>query len=185
VHPDGGDPGTAEAIKDLVSRHRPADPHEAEAQQRFLAALNELDRPCDEHADPVHVTASAVVAGERGTLLHLHRRLGRWLQPGGHIDEGETPWDAARRETLEETGLSAGHPSDGPYLLQLDVHEAALGHTHLDMRYLLLGPDADPSPPPEESQDVRWYRWEEAEELADDSLCRALREARRAWEVVA
>jgi 8-oxo-dGTP pyrophosphatase MutT (NUDIX family) len=133
----------------------------------------------------VHVTASAVVVGRRGTLLHLHRRLGRWLQPGGHIDKGETPWDAARRETLEETGLSAGHPPDGPYLLQLDVHEAALGHTHLDLRYLLLGPDADPEPPPGESQDVRWCSWEEAEKLADDSLCRALHEARRAWEVVA
>ena len=40
----------------------------------------------------------------RGILLLVHRRLGIWLQPGGHVDPGETPWEAARRETVEETG---------------------------------------------------------------------------------
>jgi ADP-ribose pyrophosphatase YjhB (NUDIX family) len=38
-------------------------------------------------------------------VLHRHRVLGIWVQPGGHIDSGETPWDAAVRETAEETGL--------------------------------------------------------------------------------
>ena len=50
---------------------------------------------------------------------------------------------------------------------------------HLDVRYLLHGPDADPAPPPEESQEVRWFPWSEAAALADDALVGALRTARR------
>ena len=45
------------------------------------------------------------------------------------------------------------HPAAGPRLIHLDVHEAALGHTHLDLRYLLLGADDDPQPPAGESPD--------------------------------
>jgi 8-oxo-dGTP pyrophosphatase MutT (NUDIX family) len=119
-----------------------------------------------------------VVVGRRGTILLLHRRLGRWLQPGGHIDPGESPPAAALRESEEETGLPLAHPTDGPRLLQVDVHDAALGHTHLDLCYLLFGPDTDPAPPPGESPDVRWYGWEDAEAIADQSLRGALRAVR-------
>ena len=63
-----------------------------------------------------------------------------------------------------------GHPEEGPRLLHLDVHEAALGHTHLDLRYLLIGPDADPAPPPGESPEARWCSWDEAAGLADEAL---------------
>ena len=73
-----------------------------------------LDRPCDEHADPTHVTASGIVVGRRGTVLHLHKRLGIWMQPGGHIDAGETPATAALREATEELGLAVEHPAGRP-----------------------------------------------------------------------
>ena len=64
-----------------------------------------LDDPLSQEAGPVHVTGSGFVVGPRGVVLLKHKRLGFWLQPGGHIDPGETPWDAAKRECCEETGL--------------------------------------------------------------------------------
>ncbi len=144
----------------------------------MLAELGRLSFPFSELADPTHFTASAVVVGRRGTVLHLHRRMAVWLQPGGHIDDGEAPWDAATRETDEETGLAAAHPDAGPLLVHVDVHDAPKGHVHLDLRYLLHAPDDDPSPRPGESPEARWFSWEEADAVADESLRNALRAAR-------
>lgn len=171
-------------LVELVRHHAATSPREVAAQERFLAELARLPEPCDEHADPVHVTASGIVVGRRGTVLHLHKRLGRWMQPGGHIDPGESPPTAARREATEELGLVVEHPSDGPRLIHLDVHEAALGHTHLDLRYLLVGEDADPQPPPGESPDARWYGWDEALAAADEALVSGLGIARAEWEAL-
>jgi hypothetical protein len=50
---------------------------------------------------------------------------------------------------------------------------------HLDLRYLLLAPDDDPAPGPGESPEARWFSWDEAHEVADESLRHALLSARR------
>lgn len=151
-----------------------ATPRELRSRVQFLAELDRLSDPFDRHADPVHVTGSAIVVGPRGTVLHWHKRIGGWLQPGGHVDPGETPWQAALREAREETGLRVRHPDDGPRLVHLDVHPAG-PHVHLDLRYLLESEDAEPSPPPGESQQVRWFSLAEAIAVADPALVDGLR----------
>lgn len=161
-------------VRRQVSSFAAATGREVAAQERFLAELARLERPFDRDADPVHVTGSAIVTGPAGTVLHWHKRLGGWMQPGGHIDPGEAPWEAALRETIEETGLPARHPASGPLLLHLDAHPAG-EHVHLDLRYLLVSADVAPSPQPGESQLVRWYPLGEALGLADESLAGALR----------
>lgn len=158
-----------------VAARTPLDDRERSAIDQFLAALDVLEYPLDQDADPVHVTGSAIVIGPRGVLLLKHKRLGIWLQPGGHIDPGETPWDAALREAREETGLDVSFAGplddDGvPELIHVDVHAGGRGHTHLDTRYLLDGGSADPTPPEDESQDVAWFEWDEAIEMADDGV---------------
>lgn len=157
-----------------VTALRPGDEREVASRQQFLEELRRLPRPLDAHADPVHVTASAIVVGSAGTVLHRHKRLGIWLQPGGHIDAGELPWDAAVREVAEETGLQATHPPSGPTLCHVDVHPGPNDHTHLDLRYLLRA-EGDPRPAPTESQDVRWFALTEALRVADPGLVGALR----------
>ena len=150
------------------------DDREVRSIEAFLAAFDQLLRPFDELADSTHVTGSAIVVSHRGVILHRHKRLGIWLQPGGHIDEGESPWDAAVRETLEETGLLAHHPDGGPALVHVDVHPGPRGHTHLDLRYLLHAAPADPTPPEGESPDVRWFSTAEAMAVADPGVIGAL-----------
>ena len=159
------------------------DERERRSVERFLAAYDRLEHPFDIDADPVHVTGSGIVVGRRGVLLLEHKRLGIWLQPGGHVDPGETPWEAARRESCEETGLEVRFVgplrADGsPELVHVDVHEGGRGHTHLDLRYLIDGGDADPDPPEGESQQVAWFDWDGAIALADPGLRGALQALR-------
>ncbi|HUG83015.1 MAG TPA: NUDIX domain-containing protein [Euzebya sp.] len=155
---------------DAVSAIDPVDQREAASQIEVLAGLRDLPAPFEEAAGPVHITGSALVVGPRGIVLHRHKRLGLWLQPGGHLDAGEWPQDAARREAHEETGLPVRHPTSGPLLLHVDAHDGGRGHRHLDLRYLLLSLDVDPSPPQGESPDCRWFSWEEAAVVADPGL---------------
>lgn len=165
-------------VQEAVSERIPVDAREADSLATFLAEFGRLERPFDEAAGPVHVTGSAIVTGPRGVVLHLHKRLGIWLQPGGHIEPGEMPWEGALREAEEETGLAVRHPAEGPRLVHVDVHPGPRGHTHLDLRYLLLADDRDPSPAPGESQEVRWFSWDDAIARADPGLVGALRAVR-------
>lgn len=166
-------------LRQAVARHRPNDQRETDSCRMMVRELDRLPMPFDEHADSTHVTASGIVVGPRGVILHKHRRLGRWLQPGGHLEAGEDPTEAVLRECLEETGLTVVHPTGGPLLIHVDVHPSAHDHLHLDPRYLVIAPDSEPAPPPEESQEVAWFSWEDATELADEALSGALRAAHK------
>lgn len=169
------------ALRALVAAHEPATPREARARRTTLAYLAWLPRPLDEHADPVHVTGSAIVLdGDDATLLHRHKRLGLWLQPGGHVDPGETPAEAALREAREETGVPLAHPATGEVLVHVDVHEGGRGHLHLDLRYLLHG-DADAAfaPAAGESRALRWVPVGDIDAWGDASVADAVRAGAR------
>jgi 8-oxo-dGTP pyrophosphatase MutT (NUDIX family) len=156
------------------------DIRERAAESRLLRELDRLPRPFDREASLTHVTGSAIVVGQRGIILHLHRLAGIWLQPGGHLEPGKALWEAALREATEETGIALTHAAGGHGLVHVDVFAAVRDHVHLDLRYLLTGADQDPEPPPGESPEVRWFGWDEAIEIADPSLTGALRALRPA-----
>ncbi len=167
------DDDSTQATRELqafLRSHHPVDERERTSIVSFLEQLDRLDHPFLEDADPFHVTASAIVVGPRGVVLHRHKRLGIWIQPGGHVDPGESLADAAIREVAEETGLVTTHFKGRPTMVHVDVHPAPKGHTHLDVRFLLRGPDADPAPPEDESPEVSWLSFEDALARADAGL---------------
>lgn len=167
-----------ELVRRSVAERSPIDDVERASIATFLDHYDALSDPFDQDVDPVHVTGSAIVVGPRGTVLLRHKRLGLWLQPGGHLDPGETPWDGALREAAEETGLDVGFAvldDDGvPPLVHLDVHPGGRGHTHLDLRYLVDGGVEDPAPVATESQAIGWFEWPAAIERASDDRLTAL-----------
>ncbi len=151
----------------------PVDERERRSIELTLARLAEPGSPFDEHASPHHLTASAFVISSRGVILHRHKRLGIWVQPGGHVDAGETPEEAALRETREETGLN-GRLALPPRVFHVDVHPGPNAHTHYDLRYVVVSEPDDPAPPAGESPEVYWFDFASAPARAEASLAPAL-----------
>jgi len=156
----------------MLQAHTPADQREHDSVAEFLRVVPTLNDPCNEDADAVHVTASGIVVSNYGdkVALHLHKRLNMWLQPGGHIDAGETPAEAALREAIEETGLAVRHERDSAVFVHVDVHAGPKGHTHHDLRYLLRAPEEQCRPAAGESQVAQWFSWDAAIDVADPGL---------------
>ena len=124
----------------------------------WLAALRSPEALRKPHG-PAHVTASALVLDPSGrrTLLVLHRKVGLWLQPGGHVDDVDASLAAAAlREATEETGVEGLTVDPRPLLL--DRHPAPCGvEHHLDVQFLVRAPDVSVPTVSEESLDVRWW----------------------------
>ncbi|MCB0972814.1 MAG: NUDIX hydrolase [Acidimicrobiales bacterium] len=116
-----------------------------------------------------HLTGSALVVDPvRGrTLLMLHRKLGRWFQPGGHADGDANLAAVALREATEETGV-AGLQVVVP-AIDVDVHRveppAEGPHLHLDSRFLVLSPAGAAEVGNEESLALRWVGLSELDDL--------------------
>lgn len=171
---------TTARLRCEIERLEPLDEREAAAIAATLDRLGWPGDAFDQAAHDHHVTASAFVVSSRGVILHRHRRLGIWVQLGGHVELGEEPEAAARRETAEETGLVVAH-LDPPELFHVDVHPGPRGHTHYDLRYVLVAAPLDPTPPPGESPEVYWFDVAAAKERCEPSLAHVLEKLGRAW----
>jgi 8-oxo-dGTP pyrophosphatase MutT (NUDIX family) len=178
------------ALISALRRHVCADAQETRDRDRILDFVSRHERPFDRGIREGHLTGSAITVsadGSRVLLLH-HRKLDRWLQPGGHGDPGETTGEeVALREALEETGI-AGLALDetAPRPLDVDVHDIPArgdepAHLHLDLRYLVRAPEgARVSPALAELHEIRWVAWDETGALdPDPGLRRALAKARK------
>jgi 8-oxo-dGTP pyrophosphatase MutT (NUDIX family) len=153
--------------------------------RRFLAGPED---PFSRATPEGHVTGSAVVARPDASafLLVFHRRLSRWLQPGGHTEESDpSVFDTAWREATEETGIARFDAPLGRAILDVDVHAIPArgpepAHFHFDVRYLFsTALDCDPAASEDPVRPMRWASLEDALALGvDGSLARALHKAR-------
>ena len=122
-----------------------------------------------------HITASGLVIYENKVLLIFHPYIKSWLQPGGHIDDGEIPVDAAIREVYEETGFKCALDPTYPEIVDVDVHEIAANpkkgegaHLHIDLLYKLIVTDKSSS-----SEDIAWG-WFTQDQIRCPRILRAL-----------
>lgn len=106
-------------------------------------------------------------------LLLLHKKMQKWVQPGGHIEKDENPEEASIREVKEETGLDIRilgerKPTKNDFIvpLALQRNEMDENHIHIDFVYAaeIIG-NKDITQNVEESDDIRWFTLEEINEL--------------------
>ena len=143
-----------------------------------------FDRTCL----PGHITGSALIlsADHRYVLLTHHRKLGRWLQLGGHADGQTDVLQVALREAQEESGLTGFRvlsTTGASVPFDVDVHLIpARGsepeHWHHDLRFLFVAATGQELQISDESHDLRWIERDRLLEFAgDESVLRLERKA--------
>jgi 8-oxo-dGTP pyrophosphatase MutT (NUDIX family) len=127
-----------------------------------------------------HVTGSAWIVDRAGTaavLLH-HRKLGMWLQPGGHADGERDVREVALREAREETGLTSLVLAT-PGIYDVDVHAIPArgdepAHAHYDVRFAYYAERTEAPRANSESHAVAWIAFGVIERYAIDESVRRL-----------
>ena len=173
--------GRSEALFQALGPYCSDNPGDGGTISRFRAFL-ERDDPFRRGDPDGHVTASAVVARPSGDgfLLVFHRKLDRWLQPGGHVEDGDASvFHTALREAREETGISGFAAPIGDAILDLDIHAipafgADPAHFHFDVRFLLTTRDGGVLP-----SGAAWFDFADVAPVdRDGSLARTVSKAR-------
>lgn len=127
-----------------------------------------------------HLTASAIIVSKESpkrVLMIHHKKIGKWFQPGGHVEQFENPLEAIVREVKEETGLGVSFFLDRVISMQassvlptpdffleevIPAHKDEPMHYHLDAIYVIEVSHQKPQIQIEEAHDIGWFTLEEA-----------------------
>lgn len=174
-----------------LGHHLPWDAQEERDRQRMIDLLVCYETCFSRtHFDPGHFTASGfLLAPDRsGLLLIHHKKLNRWLQPGGHALPGEEdPMIVVRREIQEETGI-VDLELITPEPFDLDIHRIPPkggdpAHEHFDVRYLFIVTEPGKIRRcNEETNAILWFGWEQlAKTELDPGIDRVIQKIHRHW----
>lgn len=126
--------------------------------------------------EKIDFTVAVFVVDHGRVLMILHRKLGKWLPLGGHIELDEDPEQAALREAREESGLEVELLGERPQTTEpgtraliaprfLDIHRINATHEHIGMIYLARPIGGSLALAAEEHLDIRWCATEDLERL--------------------
>ena len=149
-------------ILDLLAQYNPTDATEKRMRAQTILFVQENFNCFDRQLEIGHITGSAWVVNAPRThvLLMHHRKLNRWLQPGGHADGEPDVLKVALNEAEEETGLQQLKAVSNT-IFDVDVHEipanaAHSAHLHYDIRFMIEADPAETLVINAESKDLQW-----------------------------
>lgn len=170
-------------LGDVLAPYVPGSGEEAEDLATARRLLDGDDEAWD-RSTALHATGSALIVHPptRRVLLRWHERQQAWIQVGGHADPGEhDPYEIARREAVEETGLADLVPWPGPdaavvqlVVVQVPANEREPAHEHLDVRFVLATSDPDAVVAESDAAPLRWLTVDEAMQLTAEANVREL-----------
>lgn len=171
----------------LLDSYHTNDAHEASMLADISAFVDEHEDCFERSLQKGHITGSAWIVDPAfsQTLLLHHRKLDRWLQPGGHSDGDANTLEVALREAREETGLSSIRPHSEA-IFDVDIHRIPARktepeHLHYDVRFLLLADPDEPLARNDESNDLQWFKLEDIQQVTDEeSVLRMVRKLQQA-----
>jgi 8-oxo-dGTP pyrophosphatase MutT (NUDIX family) len=154
-------------VVDLLRYRKGASDVQCAQADRIVEFVRSCEAPWRRSTPQGHLTASAWIvdhADQQALLLH-HKKLDKWLQPGGHVEEEDESFLlAALREAREETGLTRfDHVSkDGVAIFDVDVHPIPArpnepAHFHYDIRYQFVTRDLVATLNTSESHELKWF----------------------------
>lgn len=177
-------PSIPRTLRTKLADYADAHGDEREVLGQFDALLGDPSDPFVRERLQAHFTASAWLVDRGGTrvLLTHHRKLGRWLQLGGHADGDRDLARVALREAEEESGL-AGLAVE-PAIFDLDrhwipEHKGVPGHWHYDVRYVVRAGEDEDFVVGDESHALAWR--DIAGLAADADADPSLRRMARKW----
>ena len=164
----------------ILESYEPWNAAQAATRARMLAFVDE--HPADAHLRTLlvgHLTASALLVDARRerALLTFHKKLGRWLQLGGHCDGDANLPGVALRECHEESGIE--QLAVDPRPIDLDIHviparQDEPEHLHLDTRFLVIAAEGEVEKLSDESLALRWFTLRELDTVEADESVRRL-----------
>jgi len=170
------------ALLDQLAQYRPLDAADAECLLLFIEFVKSHEGCFERTLSLGHVTGSAWIVDPSGTktLLVHHRKLNKWVQPGGHCDGNPDVLAVALQEAQEETGLHGLRLADEA-IFDLDIHliparGADLAHFHYDVRYAFQARHGQSPAVSHESLALAWVPLEQLEtHSSEGSLLRMAR----------
>ena len=147
--------------RSVLSRWTPPTPQADAVRLRFLDLLDTQPDAARRDNPGAHLTASTLIVDHTAdlVLLCLHGRMNKWVQLGGHCEEGDrTVAQAALREATEESGISGLRLH--PHPIDLDIHLVGCRYgpaLHYDVRFAALAPPGAVEVASSESHDLGWF----------------------------
>ncbi|MFA6118638.1 MAG: NUDIX domain-containing protein [Parachlamydiales bacterium] len=144
------------------------------SRNKQLFLLNNIKRIIDEKVQRFFCVTVYVMDNQNRFLMMFHKKLNKWVPPGGKVDNHETPDEAAQRECFEETGceielIGPKTEVEGglmkPFGSQLNVI-VPNSREHVDLIYLGKPKNIDLKISEREASDIGWFSYDEVTRLS-------------------
>lgn len=174
-------------LLDLLNNYSPLDAFEARFQQQIVNFVKSHEDCFLRSNLSGHITASAWLLSpdHQDVLLTHHKKIGVWLQLGGHADGDNDVLSVALKEAHEESGIADIRALSGN-IFDMEVHhikehKGVPAHNHYDIRFILLAPNRD-FLISEESHNLCWMNIEKLS--GDKNFNHSLQRMAKKWAMI-